>query len=82
MEKAKLKNLSKEQLKNKERSLKIFIGVFIPLIIGLSYPIIQDYLNGVELDWAMVTIAICTLGGPVTLYPELKEIQEELKIRD
>jgi hypothetical protein len=82
MEKSKSKNLSKEQLKKKEKSLKLFIGIFIPLIIILFYFPIQDYLIGEKLDWSMITIAICTLGGPATFYPELKEVQNELKTRN
>ncbi len=81
MEKPKLKNLSKGQLENKARSLKVFIGVFMLLIIALFSFIIRDYLNGAALDWSMLTIAICTLMGPVTIYPELKEFQEELRTR-
>lgn len=78
---AKLEDLSKEQLTNKEKSLKVFIGIFIPLIIGLFYFVLRDYFKGEEMDWSIITIAICTLGGPATLYPELKEVQKELKTR-
>jgi hypothetical protein len=81
MEKPKLQELSLEQLKKKEKSLKIFIGIFIPLVVGLFFFVIQDYLNGEEIDWAIVTIAICTLGGPATFYPELKEVQKEIGAR-
>jgi hypothetical protein len=52
------------------------------LIIILFYFPIQDYLIGEKLDWSMITIAICTLGGPATFYPELKEVQNELKTRN
>lgn len=78
---AKLEDLSKEQLTNKEKSLKMFIGIFIPLIIGLFFFVFRDYFKGEEMDWSILTIAICTLGGPATLYPELKEVQKELKTR-
>ncbi len=78
---AKLEDLTKEQLTDKEKSLKMFIGIFIPLIIGLFYFVLRDYFKGEEMDWSILTIAICTLGGPATLYPELKEVQKELKTR-
>lgn len=78
----KLKGLSLEQLKEKEKSLKVFIWVFIPLIVALFYFVFQDYYNGNEIDWSMLTIAICTLGGPATLYPELQEIRKEIKSRN
>jgi len=82
MAKAKLNELSTEQLKKKEKRLKTFIGVFIPLIFGLFYFVIRDYFNGEAIDWSILTIAICTLGGPATLYPELKDVQKELKTRN
>ena len=81
MAKAKLKDLSIEQLKNKERSFKIFIGVFILLILYLFYILFQDYLKGEEIDYAILTIAICTIGGSVSIYPELKKVQKELSSR-
>ena len=81
MKKSKLQELSLDQLKQKEKSLKMFIGIFIPLIMGLFSFIIMDYFNGEEMDLAILTIAICTLGGPVTIYPELKEVLKEIKAR-
>lgn len=82
MEKEKLKELSIDQLKKKEKSLKVFIGIFIPLIIGLFYAVIRDYVNGDEMDISILIIAICTLGGPAALYPELKEVKKELSTRN
>lgn len=73
--------LSKEELVKKEKNLKGLILVFIPIIIGLVYVVVQNYLSGEEMDWAMITIAICSLGGPATFYPQLKEVREELKRR-
>ncbi len=80
--KDKLKELTKEQLKSKEKNLKAFIILFIPLIIGLFYFVFIDYYNGKEIDFSILTIAICILGGPAVLYPELKEVKKELKNRD
>jgi hypothetical protein len=82
MAKEKLKELSVEQLKKKEKGLKMFIWIFIPLIIGLFYPVIRNYFNGEETDMSILIIAICTLAGPATIYPELKEVQKELKSRN
>lgn len=81
MAKEDLQKLSVKQLKNKEKSHIVIIVIFIPLIIGLFYSLFRDYMRGEELDWAILTIAICTLAGPATVYPELKEIQKELKTR-
>jgi hypothetical protein len=82
MAKEKLKAFSVEQLKKKEKSLKTLIGIFTLLILGLFYFVIRDYFAREEIDWSILTIAICTLGGPATLYPELKEIQKEIKNRN
>ncbi|WP_424003560.1 hypothetical protein [Maribacter sp. IgM3_T14_3] len=81
MEKKELKDLSKEELKRKEKSLKSIIILCIPVIIGLFYFVLRDYFDGKEIDFAILTIAICTIGGPATVYPELKKVQDELKTR-
>ncbi len=81
MQKSKSHDLSFDQLKKKGKNLKMAIGIFIPLIMGLFSFIIVDYFNGEEMDLAIFTIAICTLGGPVTIYPELKEVLKEIKAR-
>jgi hypothetical protein len=81
MMKQELKDQSLELLIKKEKSLKLFIGMFIPIIVLLFFFVIKDYLDGKEMDFAMVTIAICSLGGPATLLPELKKIQQEIKVR-
>ena len=82
MAKENLQELTLEQLKKKERSHKTLIGIFIPLIFGLFYFVLRDYFKGEEMDWPMFTIAICTLAGPFTIYPELQAIQKEIKSRN
>lgn len=81
MDEEKLKDLSVEELQKKERSLKGLIVLFILLIIGLSYPLGRNYFNGEEIDMSLLIIAICTLSGPATFYPQLKEVKKELKLR-
>lgn len=82
MKKDKLKELSIEQLEKKEKNLKMFIGFFIPLIVLLFFFIIRDVVNGEKVDMSILTIAICTLGGPISLYPDLKQVQEEIRRRN
>lgn len=82
MSKENLKALSVEQLEKKAKSLNMIIGIFIPILIGLFYFILRDYFKGEEMNWAVLTSAICTLGGPAVLYPELQEVQKELKSRE
>jgi len=82
MKKDDLKTLSVAQLKAKAKNHKVFIGIFIPIIAALFFFGTRDYFDGGELDWSTITIAICTLGGPATLYPELNEIQTELRERN
>lgn len=81
MEKTTLKDLSKEELKRKEKSLKSIIILCIPVIIILFYYAFRDYFDGKEIDFAILTIAICTIAGPTTVYPELKKVQKELNNR-
>ncbi|MEL7144766.1 MAG: hypothetical protein AAFO69_00250 [Bacteroidota bacterium] len=82
MAKENLKELTSEQLKSKEKNLKALIIVFIPLIAGLLYFVFRSYFTEEGIDFSILTIAICTIGGPVVVYPELKEVQKELKTRD
>lgn len=81
MAKENLTNLSREELEKKAKGLKMFMLFFVPLILGLVFFLVRDYLNGEEMDWSLFTIAICTLGGPATLYPQWKEVQDELNAR-
>jgi hypothetical protein len=81
MAKEKLEDLSTEELEKKEKGLKVFIGIFVLLIIGLFYPVIRSFIIGEEVDWAIFTIAICTLGGPATLYPEWVKVRKALQSR-
>ncbi|MDF1697801.1 MAG: hypothetical protein P1U56_18280 [Saprospiraceae bacterium] len=81
MAKTKLQDMTVEQLKEKEKGLKVLIGIFIPLITALFFFVIRDYVNGDEVDWSILTIAICTLAGPITLYPELQHVRKEIETR-
>lgn len=81
MEKTKLQDLSAAELKKKSKNLKAFIGLMLLLGFFLLFYVIRAYLYGEEPDMALTTIAICTFGGAVSLYPQLKEVQEETKRR-
>jgi len=81
MEKDKLKELTAAELQSKSRNLKGFIGLMLLLGFFLLFNVIRAYLNGEELDMAITIIAICTFGGAASLYPQLKEVQEEMKRR-
>ncbi|KGE85894.1 MAG: hypothetical protein ACE362_20045 [Phaeodactylibacter xiamenensis] len=81
MAKPKLTDLSKEELTKKEKGLKTMIGIFIPIIVALFYSVTRDYMNGEDLNWPILTIAICSLAGPLTYYSELKAVREELLAR-
>ena len=81
MKKEELENLSNEKLKKKEKDIKVLIGIFILLILGLLYFGFRDYFNG-ETNSPLTIITICTIGGLVSVLPGLKSIQEELRNRN
>ncbi|WP_282779091.1 hypothetical protein [Phaeodactylibacter xiamenensis] len=81
MAKPKLTDLSKEELMKKAKGLKMMMSISIGLAIALAFAVIQGYLKTGELDWAILTIAICTLALPVTSYSEFKAVREELLAR-
>ncbi|MEM8523477.1 MAG: hypothetical protein AAGG68_02480 [Bacteroidota bacterium] len=81
MKKEELKELSNEALQKKEKSTKTLIGIFIPIILVLLFFGVRDYLNG-EANTPVTIITICSIGGMVILFPELKSIREELKDRN
>lgn len=82
MAKPKLTDLSREDLMKKAKGLKMMMSISIGLAIALAFAVMQGYLKTGELDWAILTIAICTLALPVTSYSELKAVREELLSRD
>ena len=82
MAKKDLKNMTIEELKKKEKDLLVIIWIFAPLIIGLFFSVVMDLIKGNDVDMSILTIAICTLGGPFALYPELKVVREEIKSRN
>jgi len=82
MEKEALKNLSNEDLRKKEKSIKVLIGLFVPIILGLLYFGLRDYLNGGKVDMPISIIVICSIGGLASLFPGLKSVREELRNRN
>jgi hypothetical protein len=81
MAKPKLTDLSREDLMKKAKGLKMMMSISIGLAVALAFAVIQGYLKTGELDWAILTIAICTLALPVTSYSEFKAVREELLAR-
>ena len=51
------------------------MGVCVPIIIGLFYFVMRDYLDGKEMNFENLTIFICALGGPAILYLEWKAVR-------
>ncbi len=81
MSKEELKKLSIVKLRKKEKNVKTLAYIFVPVILGLLYASFDDYIGGGEIDSSLSIIAICSIGGFVSLLPELKNINEELKSR-
>ena len=83
MKKEDLQKLTVEQLRAKEKSSKTLFIIFIPLVLGLFYFALRDFVSdGGEINIATFTIAICSLGGMASLFPDIKAIQQELKVRE
>ena len=82
MKKTDLQHLTDEELKKKERNAKTLIGIFIPIILGLLYFGLRDYINGEKADMPVLIIAICSIGGMVSVFPDLKAVRTELKNRN
>jgi len=81
MKEKNLKESTNEELKKKEKDLKGLIGVLSVATAFLLFFIIRDSLNGEEIEMSLMIIAICSICGGVSLYPQLKEIKEELASR-
>lgn len=82
MKKDDLKKLTVEELKKKEKSSKALIWIFIPIIVGLLYFSFRDYLDGEQVEMPVLIIAICSIGGMISLVPGLRAIQRELRSRN
>ena len=82
MKEEELKNLNVDELRKKEKSTKVLIGLFITMIAAFFYLLFRDYMAGVEIDKINLVIAICTIGGLVSVIPDLKSIQKELTERE
>ena len=78
----KLEKLTTEQLKKKESGNKTLAVIFIPVILGLFFFVLRDYFNGDEIDMPTLIIAICSIGGLVSVWQSLRVIQKILKERE
>lgn len=79
MEKEDLKNLTNKELKKKLSGLRALYWLCLLAAVFLLISIIRDSLNGDELETSLLIIAICSIGGGVSLTPQIKEIKAEIK---
>lgn len=82
MKKEEIKKITTESLKKKLKAHKTLTILLAVLTFLLFAFVLKGYYDGVEMDFALLTIAICTLGGFASVYPELKMLQTELKQRN
>ncbi|MEM1324449.1 MAG: hypothetical protein AAGI23_00765 [Bacteroidota bacterium] len=75
-----LKTLSDEELEKKAKGAKTLIGIFVVLVLALTFFSVRDYLQG-KTDWSILTITICTVGGLVVAWGQQKAVQKELERR-
>ncbi len=82
MNQEQLKSLPTEELRKKEKGLRTLCWIFVPLTLLLVYFSLEGWLSNGELDLPMFTIAICTLGGLVATWQELRQVGQILRERD
>jgi len=73
--------LTTEELKKKESGLKALLWICSIAGVFLLGTIIWDSVQGKELESSLLIIAICSIGGGVSLYPQLKEVRTEIHNR-
>lgn len=81
MKKSELSNLSNEALIKKEKSTKALMALLIILSLALLGFAVYDYMRGNPVDNSTSIIILCTIGGFVSLFPELKKIKKEINNR-
>lgn len=81
MEEKNLKDLTNEELKKSEKTLRSLIGLLTVATVFLLFFIIRDSLNGEDIEMSLIIIAICSIGGGMFLFPQLKEIRSEMDSR-
>jgi len=79
--KSELENLTEAQLEKKLDSLKLMAGILLGLTVALSFFGIRDFLRTEEYDWFSSIIVLCTFGGFVSVYQEVRQIQKVLRGR-
>jgi hypothetical protein len=82
MEETELKELTNEELTKKEKSLKAIFGILTVATTLLLVFTIVDSLDGGDFEMSLMIIAICSIGGGVSIYPQLKSIQQEKSRRE
>lgn len=82
MKPADLKHLSDENLAKKAKSQTTLVWILGVLSLVLAVFSVLDYLKAEELDFAMLTIAICTIGGFVVVWQELNLVNKEMAERE
>ncbi|MEM9835537.1 MAG: hypothetical protein AAF828_03490 [Bacteroidota bacterium] len=77
-----LEDFTDEDLKRKAKSHQFMMGLLLALAVALFYFGIMEYVKSDKTDLPNVIIAICTLGGFFSVYPEWRAIKKELKKRE
>jgi hypothetical protein len=70
-----------DELNKKLSGLRAIYWICLVAAAFLLIFIIRDSLNGEELDTSLLIIAICSIGGGVSLSPQIKQIKEQLEGR-
>ena len=81
MTKEKLAELSDDELTKKYKSTQSMCMIFVLLVISLLYFEITAYRSGANVT-PMSIITLCTIGGLISLLPDLKKMHSEISNRN
>lgn len=82
MGKKDIKELSSEELRKKEQSLKTILVLFLVIVLALLFFVFRDYFQGEELNLPVLIITITSIGGMASVWPQYQAIQQEKKARE
>jgi uncharacterized membrane protein HdeD (DUF308 family) len=82
MKKEALKEMTTEELRQKEKNTKHLLLLLAISIASLLYFVLQRFFTDAPFDLLLFIITLATIGGLLSLLSSWKAIREELGSRD